>query len=415
MTVTNVTPPTLSGTAKQGQTLQTTNGTWTYDLAYLTYAYQWLRCDTAGANCVDIGGATSASYLITGTDVGHTLRSEVTATEHAAATFDKYADPNGSDSNPGTEAQPYQTFKKLSDNLSAGQTGALRAGTYGTTTTYQKVEVGGTNGNPITITNFPGENVTIKGYIDIEANNFTLRGQSGTDTLVIDGANTGFHGVDPCGHQATQSLGVFADNFIMEYCEYFQTGYTTSGHSAIYTEGAANPTFRYNRVYNFGSCYAYDHGFYIGDGTTGCVITKNWIWNGTHGWGVQLYPNCDNAEVSLNVIDACGSGVVISDSGGGQTNNNSVHNNVISYSTGMTTQSGFFITGAGNTGSGPTGTGNTFNTNDCYFNPGGVGSQPNVSQTGNITVDPQFVDRANHNYAVQPGSPVAGWGLWDGT
>lgn len=82
MTVTNTAVPTVSGTAQVGQTLTTSNGQWTFDLDYLGYTYQWLRCDAAGANCVDIGGATSAAYVVAVADVGHRLRSEVTATEY---------------------------------------------------------------------------------------------------------------------------------------------------------------------------------------------------------------------------------------------------------------------------------------------------------------------------------------------
>lgn len=85
MTVTNTVLPALTGTAQQGQTLTTSDGTWTFDLDYLTYAYQWLRCDGAGANCVSIPGATSQGYTLTSSDVGHKMRSEVTATEHAGS------------------------------------------------------------------------------------------------------------------------------------------------------------------------------------------------------------------------------------------------------------------------------------------------------------------------------------------
>lgn len=88
MAVNNTTPPALSGTAKQGFFLQTTNGVWDFDLDYLTYAYRWLRCDSAGANCVAVGGATNSSYQLTAADVGSRMRSEVTATEHT------YTDPD---------------------------------------------------------------------------------------------------------------------------------------------------------------------------------------------------------------------------------------------------------------------------------------------------------------------------------
>lgn len=83
MTVTNTAAPILSGTAKQGQTLVTSNGTWTYDLDYLTYAYRWLRCDANGQNCVAIDGETTSRLFLRAADVGYRIRSEVTATEHA--------------------------------------------------------------------------------------------------------------------------------------------------------------------------------------------------------------------------------------------------------------------------------------------------------------------------------------------
>ena len=85
MTVTNTAIPVISGTAQAGHTLTTDHGSWTFDEDFLTYAYQWERCDAAGLNCVDISGATSNQFALTNTDVGHTLRSRVTATEHAAA------------------------------------------------------------------------------------------------------------------------------------------------------------------------------------------------------------------------------------------------------------------------------------------------------------------------------------------
>jgi len=82
MTVNNVTPPVKSGTFKVAQTVSCSEGTWTFDLDYLTYTYQWRRCDAAGANCVSIANATSNTYLVTAADVGSTLRCRVTATEH---------------------------------------------------------------------------------------------------------------------------------------------------------------------------------------------------------------------------------------------------------------------------------------------------------------------------------------------
>jgi hypothetical protein len=46
----------------------------------MTFGFQWRRCDGVGAGCVDISGATSASYQVVQADVGSTLRAVVTAT-----------------------------------------------------------------------------------------------------------------------------------------------------------------------------------------------------------------------------------------------------------------------------------------------------------------------------------------------
>ena len=74
---TNTTPPTITGTTQQGQTLNTSTGVWSGSPT--GYAYEWRRCDAAGAGCVAIGGATSAGYTLTLADVGATLRVAVTA------------------------------------------------------------------------------------------------------------------------------------------------------------------------------------------------------------------------------------------------------------------------------------------------------------------------------------------------
>lgn len=78
-----VSPPAVSGTPQQGQTLTASPGTWTADDA--TFAYQWQRCDAAGANCVAIAGANAQTYVVAPTDVGTTLRVVVTASNRFGA------------------------------------------------------------------------------------------------------------------------------------------------------------------------------------------------------------------------------------------------------------------------------------------------------------------------------------------
>jgi hypothetical protein len=83
---TNSALPVVSGIAQQGDTLTTTNGTWSGDPTP-TYTYQWERCQNG--SCSDISGATASSYVASGEDVGYTLEAVVTATNpggHPSAT-----------------------------------------------------------------------------------------------------------------------------------------------------------------------------------------------------------------------------------------------------------------------------------------------------------------------------------------
>src|SRR5207244_1793224 len=50
----NTSAPVLSGTARVGQTLSVSKGSW--DNNPDSYAYAWLRCDSAGNNCGGILG-----------------------------------------------------------------------------------------------------------------------------------------------------------------------------------------------------------------------------------------------------------------------------------------------------------------------------------------------------------------------
>ena len=74
----NTSLPVLSGTAKDGQTLSSTTGVWS-GTAPLAYVRQWRRCDSTGATCVDVAGATAATYAVAAADIGKTLRVVATA------------------------------------------------------------------------------------------------------------------------------------------------------------------------------------------------------------------------------------------------------------------------------------------------------------------------------------------------
>lgn len=74
----NVQPPTLGGNAVQGDTLRVSPGTWN-GLQPITFTFSWLRCDTAGNNCIVQGGFRDDAYPVREGDVGKTVRARVIA------------------------------------------------------------------------------------------------------------------------------------------------------------------------------------------------------------------------------------------------------------------------------------------------------------------------------------------------
>jgi hypothetical protein len=79
----NTGEPAVSGRTVQGETLTTTNGTWSGSTP-ITSRYRWLRCDTSGGgvngvNCATIAGETRRTLVLTQADVGHRIRSRVIA------------------------------------------------------------------------------------------------------------------------------------------------------------------------------------------------------------------------------------------------------------------------------------------------------------------------------------------------
>lgn len=81
----NTSPPTVSGEAVPGQTISTTNGSWSS--TPVAYAYQWEDCDASGAACSSIPGANTSTYTVAMSDLGDTIRVLVGAVSAQGSAF----------------------------------------------------------------------------------------------------------------------------------------------------------------------------------------------------------------------------------------------------------------------------------------------------------------------------------------
>jgi hypothetical protein len=80
-----VSGPSISGEVALGRALSAEPGIWT-GKGDIVYAYQWQRCNEAGASCSNISDAIGASYQPVAADVGHTLKVAVTAKDGSETT-----------------------------------------------------------------------------------------------------------------------------------------------------------------------------------------------------------------------------------------------------------------------------------------------------------------------------------------
>jgi len=103
----NTVAPSISGVAEAGMTLSATTGTWT-GTPTPSYAYQWQSCDSLGETCMNISGATGASYELTEADVGGTVVVRVTASNSGGSV--------SASSSATSAVTPLLTFHSRSSN-----------------------------------------------------------------------------------------------------------------------------------------------------------------------------------------------------------------------------------------------------------------------------------------------------------
>lgn len=118
---TNTREPSISGTPVVGNRLTADRGDWIGDQP-ITYAFQWLRCNSSGADCSEISGATDNQYLLVDADAGRTIRVRVTARNDAGARS-ALSNPTAVVQQPGSPAGgvAVETLRAAGDRLVVSQ------------------------------------------------------------------------------------------------------------------------------------------------------------------------------------------------------------------------------------------------------------------------------------------------------
>jgi hypothetical protein len=97
---TNLSLPTITGTAVEGQTLSEVHATWSEPPA--GYAYQWQRCNHSGEDCEAIEKARMQTYRLVASDVGFTIGVGESARDAEGAVTPAESEPTAVVTSPAT-------------------------------------------------------------------------------------------------------------------------------------------------------------------------------------------------------------------------------------------------------------------------------------------------------------------------
>ena len=317
-----------------------------------------------------------------------TLRVKPAEPDPSGLTCDKYAATTGSDtSGTGASGQPYATPEKLVASLAAGQTGCLKAGSYGAGETWQ-ITNSGKAGARVTLMSDPngGKATLYKRVVIPQGTSFVT-----LSNLKIDGSKN-----------ATYTYGVYASPTVYGDDVQLIANDITNRSKGICvfvgdpTYGTAERTLiKDNVVHHCGvPGNLHMHGIY-NNYAHSSLIVGNVIHN-IAAKGVVLYRDADDAVVRGNIIDRVGTGVLFGGDNNRTTDRAVVRNNVITNATRNNEGIAEWWAQSPSVGKG------NIARHNCLWSSGSVkhAGVSGYSSDSNTYAAPQYADAAAGNYKV---------------
>ncbi len=258
-----------------------------------------------------------------------------------------YVAQSGSDTNPGTEAQPWLTIQKAANTLMAGDSVLIKTGTY-----QERVVPAnsGTEGDYITYADYPGNTVTIDGsgitlppwgglvdltgrsYITVSGLRVINAGPDSNNTgILADGSSHIIIEKNFTSNTMSSGIGVWgSDNVIIDGNE-VELACKDGIQEFISVGGTSNFEVKNNHVHN-GTPEYVKEGICVKDGSNNGTVYGNHVHDvvrvGVYvdAWDKHTY----NIDVFKNVIHdiADNNGISLASEMGGLLENIKIYNNV---------------------------------------------------------------------------------------